>query len=409
MTQRFAARLMPADRAATPYLDVPVEIGDGVRSMEVELRFDPSAGVIDLGCEGPNGWRGWSGGARHRFVLTEHDATWGYVPGPLEPGIWHVVLGLHRVAATGVSVELTVHAPARRDVEPDPPAPPSRGSPRSGASARRLPSSECLTWWACDFHSHTLHSDGALSVDQLAARAAGVGLDVLAVTDHNTVSAHRQLPAAATRYGLTVMPGQEMTTDRGHANALGTPSFIDFRQHPNTWIDAVGRHGGVLSVNHPVAGDCSWQWDVRAKPRVVEAMHSSWRFSPGDTSIWAWLAAWGHHDLTVIGGSDFHVDGEGVDVGSPTTWVAAPDPSEASILAAVTAGHTSVSAGSPMSGPVLLRLGDEIVAVDADGAIHTDWEGRQRVIHGPRVRIRDATPGIHRLVSSTGHTLAMTG
>ena len=97
--------------------------------------------------------------------LTEHDATWGYVPGPLEPGIWHVVLGLHRVAATGVSVELTVHAPARRDVEPDPPAPPSRGSPRSGASARRLPSSECLTWWACDFHSHTLHSDGALSVD----------------------------------------------------------------------------------------------------------------------------------------------------------------------------------------------------------------------------------------------------
>lgn len=40
-----------------------------------------------------------------------------------------------------------------------------------------------------DLHSHTVHSDGLLSVSELLERALSVKLDVLAITDHDTVAA----------------------------------------------------------------------------------------------------------------------------------------------------------------------------------------------------------------------------
>jgi hypothetical protein len=52
----------PDDRAASPYLEVPFEVPPGAGSVDVRLRYDRAAGVVDLGCMGPAGFRGWSGG-----------------------------------------------------------------------------------------------------------------------------------------------------------------------------------------------------------------------------------------------------------------------------------------------------------------------------------------------------------
>lgn len=76
------------DQLAQPLLPVAVEVPPGTPSLEVRLRHDREAAVIDLGLEGPAGWRGWSGGARDRFVVRHDAATPGYLPGELEPGTW---------------------------------------------------------------------------------------------------------------------------------------------------------------------------------------------------------------------------------------------------------------------------------------------------------------------------------
>ena len=65
-----------------------------------------------------------------------------------------------------------------------------------------------------DLHSHTNHSDGLLPVAELLARAISCNLDVLAITDHDTVSA---LPQAAawlteTQASLTLINGVEIST-----------------------------------------------------------------------------------------------------------------------------------------------------------------------------------------------------
>src|SRR5690606_41722604 len=79
------------DQLVRPYRTVPVDVRAG-ESLEVTLCYDRRAALVDLGCEGPAGWRGWSGGARNRFAITPHAATPGYVAGRVEPGPWHVVL-----------------------------------------------------------------------------------------------------------------------------------------------------------------------------------------------------------------------------------------------------------------------------------------------------------------------------
>ncbi|MFN2166289.1 MAG: PHP domain-containing protein, partial [Anaerolineae bacterium] len=38
-----------------------------------------------------------------------------------------------------------------------------------------------------DLHCHTTASDGSLAPEKLVARAAGLGIKVLAITDHDTI------------------------------------------------------------------------------------------------------------------------------------------------------------------------------------------------------------------------------
>lgn len=394
--------LTPDDQAAEPYLEIPFEIRDSP-SLEVLLEYDKSNAVIDLGCEGPNGWRGWSGGAKDRFVITSTAASTGYSSGRLEEGVWAIVLGLHRVPAAGVSVRLTINVPAKGDVEPEPAAPPP-ASAILASRRRHLPADRGQLWLAGDCHAHTLHSDGTLSVRQLAAQSARNGLDFLAVTDHNTVSHHRELSSAGAEYGITLLPGQEVTTARGHANAYGRVDWVDFRNHPDSWIEQVEQEGGFLSINHPVSNDCSWQWPLHRKPTHVEVMHASWLQDPTDTSIWAWWNAWGGDGIP-LGGGDFHRNEDGHPTGLPTTWVMAAGSTEEDILAALKVGPTAVSMG--IEAPLLLRIAGELVAVDAEGTVLVDVEGRRRLIRGPRENLADNAGGPYRLETADRRILAI--
>lgn len=76
-----------ADQAADRYQRFAFELPEGVGSFEVNLEVEggPDA-VVDLGCEGPDAWRGWSGGARRTFIVAEDDATPGYLPGDVVAG-----------------------------------------------------------------------------------------------------------------------------------------------------------------------------------------------------------------------------------------------------------------------------------------------------------------------------------
>ena len=62
-----------------------------------------------------------------------------------------------------------------------------------------------------DLHLHTTASDGALAPRDLVRRAAGAGLTVISVTDHDTLAGLREAAGVARELGVTCVPGIEIT------------------------------------------------------------------------------------------------------------------------------------------------------------------------------------------------------
>ncbi len=401
---RHAGRWTLEDRFLSPWHYLPVEVGPGTAALRVELEYERAEGtVLDLGCLGPHGFRGWSGGARESFIIARDAATPGYLPGELETGTWQVMIGVHRVPPGGVPYRVTAETrPSAAELRP-PPAPPAPPAPADRPPPRILPAGAGRRWLAGDLHTHTVHSDGVLTVPELAVLAAERGLDFAAVTDHNTVSHHAELPAAARRYAITLVPGQEVTTDGGHAGALGDIGWVDFRREPDDWLDATETGGGLLSINHPFAGPVSWVRPMRRRPPLVEVWHWSW-LDPRWTTPLSWWLAWDAAAIPV-GGSDWHRPGSDAPPGRPTTWVECAGHEPDDIIDGLRAGRVAISA--ERDGPVLLRHDGDLVAVGADGLTLAGPQGPCARIRGNLARLAGAA-GPHRLLDPGGGTLALT-
>jgi hypothetical protein len=418
-TPTISGRWTPDDRAASIYQEVPFEVAPGSGAIEVVLEYDRSTGgVLDLGCQGPDGFRGWSGGARSRYVITPAAATPGYLPGPLTAGTWRVLFGLYRIPDAGLEYRLTItissgardddldalgHRGAPVDALLDPARHGESLRPQGSGAARRFPAPAGFQWLAGDLHCHTVHSDGVLGIEGVARLAASRGLDFLVVSDHNTVSHHPFLAEAGKAAGIVLVPGQEVTSVRGHANAFGDIGRVEFRDEPDAWLRTATERGGLLSINHPLGWDCAWRRPMSRRTPLAEVWHSSW-FDRRDASPMAWWMAAGADEIVAVGGSDFHRPGDNAEPGSPTTWLLCEEPSPAGVMDALSAGRAAVAA-DPLAS-ALLRLGDELVAIDAEGLL-LSGPGRPLVpVRGARVTF-PADTGAYWLEANDGTIMAL--
>ncbi|WP_193104288.1 PHP domain-containing protein [Brachybacterium sp. FME24] len=64
-----------------------------------------------------------------------------------------------------------------------------------------------------DLHTHTSWSDGTCGVLELLQHAREAQLDVLALTDHDTVAGWAELPAAVAATGVAAVPGIEVSSE----------------------------------------------------------------------------------------------------------------------------------------------------------------------------------------------------
>lgn len=105
---------------------------------------------------------------------------------------------------------------------------------------------------ACVIHLHSTHSDGTGTVPEIAAAGARAGVDVVLLTDHDTLAA-RDLGEEG-RYGdVLLLAGEEVTPrDGNHYLAFGTDRVIDHRGLTGPQIvEAVERAGGFGFAAHP--------------------------------------------------------------------------------------------------------------------------------------------------------------
>ncbi|MGP9694883.1 PHP domain-containing protein [Brachybacterium sp. AOP25-B2-12] len=69
-----------------------------------------------------------------------------------------------------------------------------------------------------DLHTHSRYSDGTSTVDELLGAARATGLDVIALTDHDTIAGWDDARALCSRHGVAVVPGIEVSTEYGRSS-----------------------------------------------------------------------------------------------------------------------------------------------------------------------------------------------
>jgi predicted metal-dependent phosphoesterase TrpH len=103
-----------------------------------------------------------------------------------------------------------------------------------------------------DLQSHSIHSDGALSAADVVAHAAAAGVELLALSDHDTTDGVNEARQAAREHGIRVTPAAELSAVHGEhedLHVLGyeidpddphlTASLQDFRGDRARRIDAM--------------------------------------------------------------------------------------------------------------------------------------------------------------------------
>jgi hypothetical protein len=393
-----------------------IAVPPGTPALRLRLAFRPdrSGGVrnlLTLSLFDPHGFRG--AGHRHlprqEVLLSPGWATPGFVAGPLPGGEWTVEIDVHCALPSeegGVSYDLQVDAlPAA------PPGPSDLPAPYAATPVTTTPGGQ-PRWLRGDLHVHTTHSDGSWTVEDVVRAARARGLDFIAVTDHNTssVTPFVARAVAAGGPGLLCIPGMELTTYYGHANALGIPDWIDWRvARPEGALEIPGEHeagepdpglvtgtmaaaaaevhrlGGTFVVNHPRATGyphctgCRWEFGDQSAEYVdaLEVWNGPWvrSYAGGGgqnleaLALWdAWLNA--GRRIPAVAGSDGHVAPRRPESQGLTCVYATPDPQ--SILAAVREGMSYLSCG-----PVLVQrdppLGEPLPA--GAGAITATLDG----------------------------------
>ncbi len=399
-------------RDAKTYRTLPFEVAPGTTRVEVGYEWTdvlalppnplsaPLQTVLDLGLwdEGGvgavEGFRGWSG-SRQGKTATGQPPIWvqadtaerGYRPDPVQPGTWHVDLGIAAVAPTGATYQVTVRCLAPVV------GPPFESHPVDATHVARAEPG----WYTGDLHLHAYHSHPrGPAGPEMVAHARAAGLDFVPVTEYVTNQHQRELgPVQEANPDLLVWPGREVITYFGHAIVLGeTPHSVDWRHGaPGVTLGEIQADsvadGALFGVAHPTlfptplfasfCRGCEFtlgdqiDWDavttleVITGPTMVSGADIGLPELGGEVQnpfiltavdLWQRLLRDGHR-ITAVSGSD---DKLGPGYGSAVTAVYAEELSRPALTAALRAGHAYVRARGAHDSPTV-----DLVATAADG------------------------------------------
>jgi len=127
-----------------------------------------------------------------------------------------------------------------------------------------------------DLHTHSTASDGKLYPAELMRHAQAVGIEVIALTDHDTLSGLEEASEEAARIGVELIPGVEISAE----NKPGTLHMLGYYVDPSdaelmetlSWL-----RGGRDDRNHIILSKlaelgCPLEWDEVAALAGGESM-----------------------------------------------------------------------------------------------------------------------------------------
>jgi len=103
-----------------------------------------------------------------------------------------------------------------------------------------------------DLHLHSTYSyDATTTVRGILKQAVDVGLDVIAVTDHDEIRGSLEAHELAPLYGIESIPAAEITTKDGHLVALFVKTLPPTGLSLVDTLIHIGKLGGIAIAPHP--------------------------------------------------------------------------------------------------------------------------------------------------------------
>lgn len=230
-----------------------------------------------------------------------------------------------------------------------------------------------MRWLPFELHTHTPHSDGTHSLLEMCRAAAELGLEGIALTDHNTVSGLADAEAVSRQTDITIIPGMEWTTFYGHMLTLGAPycEWRDLGPHDiHKGIARVHEQGGIVGIAHPysfgspICTGCHWDYTVSDWDQIDymevwhETMPSMKNHNVPAFSQWTELLNQGYR-ISATAGRDWHRSDPDAPLAA-YTYIGLPDASLphslTDIIAAIRQGRLCLSMGPLLE--IRLNLGD---------------------------------------------------
>ncbi len=104
-----------------------------------------------------------------------------------------------------------------------------------------------------ELHVHSYFSDGKDSVKKIIEVAISKGIDILSITDHDTVQGSLEALDVVKEENIEIfiIPGVEITTDSGHLLAYGIKDNVDPGMSMRETCNVVKKLGGLTFLAHP--------------------------------------------------------------------------------------------------------------------------------------------------------------
>jgi len=162
-----------------------------------------------------------------------------------------------------------------------------------------------------DLHVHTCYSVDCLTpLERIADRCLEIGINCIAVADHNTIAGALKLREIAQ---FKVIIAEEVLTPVGEIMGLFLKETIPRGLSPRETISRIRSQGGLVGIPHPFGRSLPWNAnplisaEVLSQVDIIEAFNSRTPFSSSNARSWQLAKEQGK---AASAGSDAHTLGE---------------------------------------------------------------------------------------------------
>lgn len=197
-----------------------------------------------------------------------------------------------------------------------------------------------------DLHTHTTASDGRMDPEKIISKAREVGLDGIAITDHNTMKGFEEAKTVVEETDFLLIPGIEVSSDHGHILVLGSESNPDTRDFEEV-LEFAKENNALVIGAHPFAASRSGIEPEHLKKLDAVEVINNRGYPKGNKKAKEFAE---ENEMPKTVGSDTHLEEE---IGS--VWNEIEGKSVDEVLENIRKGENKIRGESPSSFSVTYR------------------------------------------------------